>query len=73
MPLVELPVRMWTGLSTDIKPTTLPMDVGYLFHETDTGHLYLWQGSQWILLNVEPVTSTTPGQGKGQGQGQGRP
>lgn len=35
----------YIGASTDTKPTNAP--VGAIAYETDTGLLYMWDGSNW--------------------------
>lgn len=45
------PVVRWEGLSTDTKPTptaTLPIQIGWMFYETDTYFHYMWNGVAWV-------------------------
>jgi hypothetical protein len=38
--------KKWYGLSTDVKPTT--QLVGSVFHETNTGLVWIWNGFNWV-------------------------
>jgi hypothetical protein len=42
------PSQSWTGLSTDSKPSTA-VNQGAGFLETDTGKIYFYNGTSWIL------------------------
>lgn len=47
---LESVVKRWVGLSTDTKPqpnadSTIP--AGSSFLESDTGHIFRWNGDQW--------------------------
>lgn len=70
------PRYQWQGLSSDTKPTGNTVDVNQLFFETDTGNLFIYNGSAWNAYNVgggggggggnapafkSSVTDTTPG------------
>lgn len=45
-----LPIERKTGLSTDTKPTTLP--IGSEFFEYDTGLVYkTWDGTNWAIMS----------------------
>ena len=45
------------GLSTDTKPTSSAVYPGDKFIETDTGHVYIYNGTAWGLLGVAPVAA----------------
>lgn len=39
-------IQRWTGLDSDIKPTS--PKVGSTFHETNTGQEFIYDGSNWV-------------------------
>ena len=48
---LEATIQRFRGLSSDIKPgATDGVPVGSTFRETDTGHEFIWRGSQegWV-------------------------
>lgn len=45
-------IHRYTGLAADIKPTT-NVPVGSIFIETDTGFLYIWTGSAWVIWKTQ--------------------
>lgn len=50
-------VRKYTGLSTDTKPTTVP--VGSTFYEYDTNYLWItYDGTNWSLKTAGSFTAT---------------
>ena len=53
---LETTIQRWSGLSTDIKPTS-NVSIGSRFHETDTGKRYLYQVNDWVLDKTGPVSS----------------
>lgn len=59
--------KQYTGLSTDTKPTLVKGDAGSHFYETNTGILFIWNGSAWVLKNIATTSDTTrmtaPGNG----------
>ena len=56
-------IARYEGISSDTKPSTAPM--GSLFKCTDTGIVYEWNGSSWVLQPVrsiqDTITRTAPG------------
>jgi len=46
------PRYQWQGLSTDTKPTDFRVGVNDLFFETDTGNLFIYNGSAWNAYNI---------------------
>jgi len=40
-------IKEFYGLSTDTKPTTV-VGTGHLFTETNTGQVFIWDGTSWV-------------------------
>lgn len=53
---------LFTGLSSDVKPTATTVAAGALFVETDTSKVYVNSGTAWIdtVLNTRQTYSTYP-------------
>lgn len=47
--------NLWSGLSSDTKPTDNRVHYGDAFLETDTSTWYLWNGSAWSKSTNTPV------------------
>lgn len=58
--------KKWIGLAADIKPINIiegstqantAIPIGSEFIETDTSHIYIWEGTSWVKF-VSIVTTS---------------
>jgi hypothetical protein len=42
--------REFLGLAGDTKPTLTAGAAGAKFYETDTGKIFIWNGTAWVVL-----------------------
>jgi len=61
MSVVEIgsPIRRYTGLSSDTKPT-VDIPIGSRFFETDTGTQFILGAAGWFPLQGQPEANTWP-------------
>jgi hypothetical protein len=66
--------KKFEGLSTDVKPTLTSSDTAWA-EETDTGNVYTWNGTAWVIKNNHVYTgwTSTTGALAGFKQADGKP
>jgi hypothetical protein len=58
MAIINLGNEIYAGLSTDTKPTT-GIPAGAMFIETNTGSIFVWNGSSWVASAGGSVTASS--------------